>query len=163
MASGPTTTHKRLTNKEGTLGSSCFGTDLLFNPQSDELSRLKKRARFYKPSGIRRYPVQAIFKFFYSYRAQRNPMLLFVFVGPLFKFNVSTPAFVSLFQFPPRMKAFHYTSPVPIDQKTNNQIINYFYKFIPSLSKIYRHIRTKFSLSHLSSPPKLRIVSNLSI
>lgn len=39
------------------------------------------------------------------YRAHRNPMLLFVFPDVLFRFNVSTPAFVPLFQLPPRRNA----------------------------------------------------------
>jgi len=39
------------------------------------------------------------------WKTQRNPMLLFVFVGVLFKFKLNRPAFVVLFQLPPRMKA----------------------------------------------------------
>jgi hypothetical protein len=37
-------------------------------------------------------------------RAQRRPMLLFVFEGLLFKFIVNTPALELLFQLPPRRK-----------------------------------------------------------
>lgn len=37
-------------------------------------------------------------------RAQRKPMLLFVFDGLLFKFIVNTPALELLFQLPPRRK-----------------------------------------------------------
>jgi len=40
-----------------------------------------------------------------EYRAQRNPMLLFVLDGSLFKFRANAPDFVSLFQLPPRRKA----------------------------------------------------------
>jgi hypothetical protein len=32
-------------------------------------------------------------------------MFVFVFEGELFRFRLKTPAFASLFQFPPRMKA----------------------------------------------------------
>jgi len=35
-------------------------------------------------------------------RQQREPMLLFQFAGPLFRFNAKTPAFEPLFQLPPR-------------------------------------------------------------
>lgn len=40
-----------------------------------------------------------------EYQEQRNPMFVFVFDGALFRFNVNTPVFEPLFQFPPRMKA----------------------------------------------------------
>ena len=36
---------------------------------------------------------------------QRNPMLVFVFVGRLFRFSVNTPAFAALLQLPPRLNA----------------------------------------------------------
>lgn len=35
----------------------------------------------------------------------RKPMLLFAFAGTLFRFSANTPAFVPLFQFPPRSAA----------------------------------------------------------
>jgi len=37
--------------------------------------------------------------------ATRKPMLLFPFPGALFKFKAKTPAFVPLFQLPPRSAA----------------------------------------------------------
>ena len=36
---------------------------------------------------------------------QRNPMLLFEFAGPLFKFALNTPELVPVFQLPPRRTA----------------------------------------------------------
>ena len=39
------------------------------------------------------------------YLATRNPMFVFEFDGALFKLSVKTPAFVPLFQLPPRMNA----------------------------------------------------------
>jgi len=35
---------------------------------------------------------------------QRNPLFVFVFDDVLFRFRFKTPAFVSLFQLPPRRK-----------------------------------------------------------
>ena len=40
-----------------------------------------------------------------SLNAQRKPTLLFVFVGPLFKFEAKTPLFAPSFQLPPRKTA----------------------------------------------------------
>ena len=54
-----------------------------------------------------------IFILFKKYRAHRKPMLLFEFVGELFRFSVNTPALAPLFQLPPRLKACALYRPYP--------------------------------------------------
>lgn len=55
--------------------------------------------------------------------ATRNPMFVFVFVGPLFRFSANAPALPPLFQLPPRMKpwliipALHMSMMLPLSQQ----------------------------------------------
>ena len=118
----------------------------LLIPNQTKCHGLENAPLYYKEIVIRRYSALAknYVTFINVYRAQRKPILLFVFPGTLFRFSVSTPAFVSLFQLPPRMKPNRYVAPLILLQK-NGAFLLY-----PTLSRQVIFLFPKFS------PKKLR-------